>query len=353
MSRSENAVESTVDKIVLAMEKPAFRMISSVIMCGYLCSGEKKPTTPGNNLALEFLQNPPEDLNNYISKAIMANAIIWSADPIAREEIFAGEDSLDDLLPIISNGGMQWLKLVRDELITKEDFSTLFEYLKTGFTACAGENGKSHEKYKKILEALDFVIAANNGEVKDEEENHVEMLGELLGAAASYAIVNIYGGETLIPIMGSYLDDGTIKFDRILGADFDKERMFEKGYTGDLNSAIEHGSNLMGSNINNAAYNVLIFEKEDNAESRGFDFLHCVGVKYSDPSAQVDILFPYQKKANGKEFEMFMPNPVNLEPQNLNVDTVMNKFLSGLKRDAEGWKILQGHFNNEPHPAMQ
>ena len=181
----------------------------------------------------------------------------------------------------------------------------------------------------------------------------MDKLGELLGAVASYAIVNIYGGETLIPLMGSYQDDGIIKFTRITGSDFDNERVFEKGYTGDLNSAIEHGLNLLEKNPDNSSYSALILEREIETGSRAFDNLYCIGVKYGESPAQVDVLFPYQKKMDGNKFQLFMPNPFHLEPEDLDVDTVMNGFLSGLKNDPKGWEILQGHFNNEPHPAMQ
>jgi hypothetical protein len=181
----------------------------------------------------------------------------------------------------------------------------------------------------------------------------MDKLGELVGAVASYAIVNIYGGETLIPLMGSYQDDGTIKFTRITGSDFDNERMFEKGYTGDLGSAIEHGLDLLQNNPDNSPYNALVLERAVETGSGTFDNLYCIGVKYGESPAQADILFPYQKKTDGKEFELFMPNPFHLDPEDLDVDAVMNGFLSGLKTDSKGWEILQGHFNNNLHPAMQ
>lgn len=353
MSNQEDVMGNMFDKIMKAMETPGCRMISSVIMSGYLCSGEKKLTSPSNDLALEFLQNPPKNVTEHIAKAIKANLVLWVADSQARDEIFADEKSFKELMPIIASGGMQWFNLVKDKVITEQEFNSLFEYLKKGFISCAGETGKSHEKYQEILDALDAVIAANNGDVQNQEGNDMDILGKLLGEAASYAIVNIYGGETLIPIMATYLDDGTIKFDRILGADFEKERMFEKGYTGDLNSAIEHGLNLMEKNPDNASYNALILEREVKTGSGAMDSLYCVGVKYGESPAQVDVIFPYQKKREGKEFELFMPNPFHLDPEDLNVDTVMNGFLSGLKRDVEGWDILQVHFNNGLHPAMQ
>ncbi len=353
MSSQEEVTGSIAEKIIKVMELPACRMISSVIMSGYVCSGEKKITSPGNNLVLEILQTPPAGLNQQISKAIQANLFIWTLEPEIRDELFDGENSFEQLMPIIADGGMQWFSMVKDKLITEQDFCSLFRYLKKVFIACAGENGRSHEKYTEIIKALEDVIAPFTGKVSVEAENAMEKLGELLGAVASYAIVNIYGGETLIPLMATYQEDGVIKFSRITGPDFDNERMFEKGYTGDLNSAIEHGLNLLQQNPDNSSYNALVLERRVETSSGAFDNLYCIGVIYGEAPAQVDVLLPYQKKMDEKEFELYMPNPFHLEPEDLDVDTVMNGFLSGLKHDTKGWEILQSHFNNEPHPVMQ
>lgn len=117
MSRQKEATGSIVDKIIKVMEMPACRMISSVIMSGYVCSGEKKITSPGNNQVLEILQNSPAGLNQQISKAIQANLVIWTLEPEIRDELFEGENSFEQLMPVIADGGMQWFSMVKDQLI--------------------------------------------------------------------------------------------------------------------------------------------------------------------------------------------------------------------------------------------